>query len=167
MIFVTVGTHEQQFNRLIKMIDKLKGNNFIQEDVFIQTGYSNYIPKFCDFEKFISYNQMMEKMNSARIIITHGGPSSFMMAIQCGKKPIVVPRQVKYKEHVNNHQLVFAKKVQKKGYDIFLVEDIETIDEVISQFNCLKEKTQTIVTNNGTFNRAMSILINDLVEKKK
>lgn len=41
MIFVTVGTHEQQFNRLIKEVDRLKGEGFIQDDVFIQTGYSN------------------------------------------------------------------------------------------------------------------------------
>ncbi|HEM2880349.1 TPA: multidrug MFS transporter, partial [Streptococcus suis] len=29
MIFVTVGTHEQQFNRLIKEIDLLKKNGSI------------------------------------------------------------------------------------------------------------------------------------------
>ena len=48
--FVTVGTHEQQFNRLIKEVDRLKGEGFIQDDVFIQTGYSNYVPKFCKWE---------------------------------------------------------------------------------------------------------------------
>ena len=31
MIFVTVGTHEQPFNRLVKKIDELKGNGTIQE----------------------------------------------------------------------------------------------------------------------------------------
>ena len=29
MIFVTVGTHEQQFNRLIKKIDELKEQGFL------------------------------------------------------------------------------------------------------------------------------------------
>ena len=47
MIFVTVGTHEQQFDRLIKEVDRLKKENLIQDEVFIQTGYSNYIPKYC------------------------------------------------------------------------------------------------------------------------
>ena len=32
MIFVTVGTHEQGFERLIKEIDKLKENGIISED---------------------------------------------------------------------------------------------------------------------------------------
>ncbi|HGR7320225.1 TPA: multidrug MFS transporter, partial [Streptococcus pneumoniae] len=31
MIFVTVGTHEQQFDRLIKEVDYLKKENLIQD----------------------------------------------------------------------------------------------------------------------------------------
>lgn len=42
MIFVTVGTHEQQFNRLIKEVDRLKGTGAIDQEVFIQTGYSDF-----------------------------------------------------------------------------------------------------------------------------
>ena len=38
MIFVTVGTHEQPFNRLIQKIDELKKDGTIQDDVIIQTG---------------------------------------------------------------------------------------------------------------------------------
>ena len=45
MIFVTVGTHEQPFNRLIKKIDELKKNGIIQEEVIIQTGFSTYEPR--------------------------------------------------------------------------------------------------------------------------
>ena len=42
MIFVTVGTHEQPFNRLIQKIDELKKDGIINEDVIIQTGFSTY-----------------------------------------------------------------------------------------------------------------------------
>ena len=45
MIFVTVGTHEQPFNRLIECVDQLKGSGKIEEDVVIQTGFSTYEPK--------------------------------------------------------------------------------------------------------------------------
>ena len=47
MIFVTVGTHEQPFNRLIQKIDELRKDNKIQEEVIIQTGFSTYEPKYC------------------------------------------------------------------------------------------------------------------------
>ena len=55
MIFVTVGTHEQQFNRLIKKIDELKRDNIITEAVIIQTGFSTYVPQYCKWSKK-SYN---------------------------------------------------------------------------------------------------------------
>ena len=58
MIFVTVGTHEQQFDRLLKEVDRLKKENLIQDEVFIQTGYSNYVPKYCKWEKIISFEKM-------------------------------------------------------------------------------------------------------------
>ena len=40
MIFVTVGTHEQPFNRLVECIDGLKKDGTIAEEVISQTGYS-------------------------------------------------------------------------------------------------------------------------------
>lgn len=40
MIFVTVGTHEQQFDRLVRCVDRLKAEGKITEEVMIQTGFS-------------------------------------------------------------------------------------------------------------------------------
>ena len=82
MIFVTVGTHEQQFNRLVKKIDNLKKDGTFKDDVIIQIGFSTYEPKYCQWSKFISYQQMLENVKNARIVITHGGPSSFIMPLQ-------------------------------------------------------------------------------------
>ena len=48
MIFVTVGTHEQSFDRLVKEIDRLKEKGRISEEVVIQTGFTTYEPKFCN-----------------------------------------------------------------------------------------------------------------------
>jgi len=52
MIFVTVGTHEQQFNRLVQAVDHLKKNGNIKDDVYIQTGFSTYVPQYCDYSNF-------------------------------------------------------------------------------------------------------------------
>lgn len=90
MIFVTVGTHEQPFNRLIQKIDELKKDGIINEDVIIQTGFSTYEPKYCQWSKLIPYQQMVKNVADARIVITHGGPASFIMPLQIGKTPIVV-----------------------------------------------------------------------------
>lgn len=108
MIFVTLGTHEQQFNRLVQMIDELKRDGVIQEEVLIQTGYSTYEPKYCEWQQWALYPKMIENVDKARVIITHCGPSSFIMPLQVGKTPIVVPRKADFEEHVNDHQVKFA-----------------------------------------------------------
>ena len=53
MIFVTVGTHEQPFNRLIQAVDDLKRDGIITEEVIMQTGFSTYKPKYCKWDKLM------------------------------------------------------------------------------------------------------------------
>ena len=130
MIFVTVGTHEQPFNRLLKKIDELKKNGTIQDDVIIQTGFSTYRPQCCQWSKLLPYQQMVKNVADARIVITHGGPASFIMPLQIGKTPIVVPRQHQFNEHVNDHQVEFARNVSKRMGTIIDVEDIETLGDI-------------------------------------
>ena len=135
MIFVTVGTHEQPFDRLIEEIDNLKKNGTIQEEVIIQTGFSSYEPKYCQWSKLIPYQQMVKNVEDARIVITHGGPASFVMPLQIGKTPIVVPRQHRYGEHINNHQVEFARNVAERMGTIIPVENVDTLGEVITNYD--------------------------------
>ena len=152
MIFVTVGTHEQQFNRLVEEVDKLKEDGTITEDVFIQTGFSTYEPKHCQWSKLISYKEMNNKIKEARIIITHGGPASFIAPLQIGKIPIVVPRQEKFGEHVNDHQLEFAKNVEERNKNIIPVYDIKDLKEKILDYDKIIEKMDiSNVSNNENF----------------
>lgn len=62
MIFVTVGTHEQPFNRLIQKVDELKRDGIIKDEVIIQTGFSTYEPKYCRWSKLIPYQQMIKNV---------------------------------------------------------------------------------------------------------
>ncbi|MBS5089095.1 MAG: multidrug MFS transporter [Streptococcus lutetiensis] len=133
MIFVTVGTHEQPFNRLIKEVDRLVETGIIKDEVFIQTGYSTYEPKFCKWSSLISFDKMNELMQTSDIIITHGGPATFMSAIANSKKPIVVPRQEKYDEHVNDHQVDFAHQVKERYDSIEVVTEISELGDYLNQ----------------------------------
>ena len=81
MIFVSVGTHEQPFNRLVKAVDDLKKDGVITDEVIIQTGFSTYKPKYCQCSKLIPYQQMIKNVADAKIVITHGGPASFIMPL--------------------------------------------------------------------------------------
>ncbi len=135
MIFVTVGTHEQPFDRLVRCVDGLKGDGVITEKVVIQTGYSTFEPKHCTWRPLYPYREMEEKVEEARIVITHGGPSSFLMPLRMGKIPIVVPRQLRFGEHVNDHQVSFCRAVAERMGTILVVEDTERLRDVILNYD--------------------------------
>lgn len=153
MIFVTVGTHEQQFDRLVREIDRLKGEGAITDEVVIQKGYSEYCPKNCQSYKMLPYEEMEKYQKDARIIITHGGPASFIYPISIGKKPIVVPRQKKYNEHVNDHQLEFCQECYKRGLPIVVVSEIEELEKILIEYGqTSKSLEENFVSNNDNFN---------------
>lgn len=152
MIFVTVGTHEQPFNRLIENVDNLKREGVITEDVMMQTGFSTYEPKYCEWKKLLPYEEMIRNVQEARIVITHGGPASFIMPLQVGKIPIVVPRQKEFGEHVNNHQVEFVEAVAERMGNIISVVEIKKLREMITDYeNQIVNLNKNNVSNNMEF----------------
>ncbi len=169
MIFVTAGTHEQPFNRLIKKVDELKRDGVITEDVIMQTGFSTYEPKYCTYSKLYPYSEMQQMVKDARIVITHGGPSTFIMPLQIGKIPIVVPRQKTFNEHVNNHQVDFAEAVKERYGNIIVVEDIERLANVITDYDEIVMTMQdraAALGNNAKFVSELEKIADQLVEGK-
>lgn len=165
MIFVTVGTHEQPFNRLVKCMDDLKKDGTILEEVIIQTGYSTYEPKYCRWQKLFPYQEMIKLVDEARIVITHGGPSSFIMPLQIGKTPIVVPRRHEFNEHVNDHQISFSKAVAERMGTIIVVEDMDKLGETIINYDeIVGEMESGLKSNNGLFNEELEKIVNKMFE---
>ena len=163
MIFVTVGTHEQQFDRLIKEIDDLRKRHIIDEETIVQTGYSNYEPQYCTWQKLFPYEDMIKNVENARIVITHGGPSSFIMPLQVGKVPIVVPRRLDFGEHVNNHQVNFAHSVSDRYHNIIVVEDISDLGRVITDYDSIvSDMTAGISSNNEEFCKKFEKIVGEI-----
>lgn len=163
MIFVTVGTHEQPFNRLIQKVDELKRDGVIQEEVIIQTGYSTYEPKYCQWSKLIPYQQMVKNVEDARIVITHGGPASFIMPLQIGKIPIVVPRQHQFGEHVNDHQVEFTRNVAERMGTIIVVEDVDQLADIIVDYH--ENGKKGLQSNTKQFNSEFENIVGKLFTK--
>lgn len=163
MIFVTVGTHEQPFDRLISCIDRLKRDGVIQEEVIIQTGFSTYEPQHCRWSKMLPYEEMVENVEKARIVITHGGPASFIMPLQMGKIPIVVPRQSKFGEHVNGHQLEFAKAMEQRQGNVIVIEDIEDLEDTLLNYDSIvASMPASLNNNNARFVSAFKSMVDEL-----
>lgn len=163
MIFVTVGTHEQPFNRLVECVDRLKKDGKIEEEVIIQTGYSTYEPKYCVWRKLYPYQEMIKLVKEARIVITHGGPSSFIMPLQMGKTPIVVPRRHEFNEHVNDHQVSFSRVVADRMGTIIVVDDLDKLAETIMNYDEIVGKMKNgLESNNAKFNSEFAKIVDEM-----
>ncbi|MGD7007037.1 PssE/Cps14G family polysaccharide biosynthesis glycosyltransferase [Metabacillus sp. 84] len=166
MIFVTVGTHEQQFDRLVKSVDDYVGiNNINKTDVFIQTGYTNYKPKNTLYEDMLSYERMNQLYMDSDIIITHGGPGSMFLPWKYGKKVIAVPRLAKFGEHVDNHQLDFCR-IMEQEEKVICVEDINNLNGILNNViysNDKEDEIERYVPKTNEFIRKFSIEINNIM----
>ena len=126
MIFITLGSQKFQFNRLLIEIDRLIEEKKINENVFAQIGYSDYIPKHYKYKKFLDREEFSDIMESCENVITHGGTGAIIGAVKKGKKVIAIPRLEKFGEHVDNHQIEIVSQFKELG----LIESVYSIDKL-------------------------------------
>lgn len=140
MIFVTLGSQDKPFKRLIDEIDLLIRNKKINEEVIAQIGPTKYegelINAFTMCNDFKTFQNYIDK---ADLVITHGGVGSIIDAISRGKKVIAIPRLKKYKESANDHQEQIIKKLNDDKY-IIGIYNIKDLGEAIKYSKNFKPK---------------------------
>jgi UDP-N-acetylglucosamine transferase subunit ALG13 len=130
VMFVTVGTDHHPFDRMIKWIDNwLEAGGSGRATCFVQSGTSAR-PRLADGAEYVGYEDMERLMSEATVIVSHGGPGSIMLAAALGKRPVVIPRRHGLGEHVDDHQVTFARRLAAGG-TIELAESEERLAEVL------------------------------------
>jgi len=132
VILATVGTHEDPFDRLLLELDRLCDSGAITEPVFCQSGYCTVEPQHVACARQLPFEELQQKMRDARVIITHGGPATIMQALAHGKVPLVVPRQARFGEHVDDHQVRFAHKISDR---VFPIIDIDELGQLLATYD--------------------------------
>jgi UDP-N-acetylglucosamine transferase subunit ALG13 len=121
-IFVTVGTDHHPFDRLVHWVDAwLERGGAQRARCLVQHGTAA-APSHAESSDYLEYDAMRTAIDAADVVVSHGGPGTIMLAAYEGKVPIVVPRLRALGEHVDDHQLVFTRRVANEGR-IALAED--------------------------------------------
>lgn len=121
LVFATVGTDHHRFDRLVRWVDEWARSAGPSVECFVQTGTSGS-PKTASSEAYLSHDQLQDLLSRAAAVVCHGGPATIVDCRRAGVKPIVVPRRRSFDEHVDDHQLLFARRTAASG----LVELVET-----------------------------------------
>ena len=116
MIFVMLGTQNNDFHRLLDEIEKNIENGNINEEVIVQAGFTKYESDKMRIFDVTSKDNLEDLIKKADLIITHAGVGSIEMSLEQNKKVIAVPRLKKFKEHVNDHQKDIEGEFNKRGW---------------------------------------------------
>lgn len=158
MIFVTLGTQNNSFHRLLEEIQKNIDNGKIKEEVIVQNGYTKFESSKMKLIKEISQDEFNRLIDQANLVITHGGVGSIISAITKGKKVIAVPRLKKYNEHVNDHQIEIIDSFNEKGF-IIGIHSVEELGEALDK--AINFNPQKYIRNTGNILK----LVEDFIEK--
>jgi UDP-N-acetylglucosamine transferase subunit ALG13 len=105
--------HTDGFSRLVKEMDRFAAQ--ADEEVVMQIGATPYRPRAARWFACTTQEEMDTLCEQARIIVSHAGAGSILTALRHNKPLIVVPRQQKYGEVIDDHQLELAEALSQAG----------------------------------------------------
>ena len=131
MIFVTVGG-QLPFDRLIRAVDRWAGEEG-RDDIFAQIGRTVFRPGSIEHTPFLTPADFRRRLDEAECVISHAGIGTILTALERGKRLLVVPRQARFGESVNDHQVTTARHFAERG----LVTVAFTAEELRQRFASL------------------------------
>lgn len=123
--------HTKGFDRLVKKMDEIAGS--IDEEVIIQTGGTSFTPQNARWFDFTTEEEIKVLCRKASVVVTHAA-MSILDAWEHGKPVVVVPRLKIYNEVIDDHQVDFARELEKEG-KVVAVYDIDKLKEVLKRAN--------------------------------
>lgn len=118
MIVVTLGTIFFPFDRAVIWLQELLDQEIIKEKVLLQHGSTSVArlthPLLTD-RASLPREEMYKYIQQSSLVISHAGQGSTRMLVQLGASFVLLPRLKQYGEHVDNHQLLFAKAMARFG----------------------------------------------------
>ena len=127
MIFVTIGSAEP-FDRLMAALSGLGSRT----PLVVQHGGSPPPSSAARSVPFMSFDECMAHIRQAHAVITHAGVGTVLAVLSHGKRPIVVPRLRAFGEAVDDHQLLFARRLADAGV-VVLVEDLTLLADAVAE----------------------------------
>lgn len=138
MIFIIVGIEKFPFDRFLKAIDNGIRSGKINEEVFAQIGNSKYTPSSFRYTQFLPFNEVIDLIKAASVLVTHAGVGSTLLCLELGKIPIIFPRIANLGEHLDDHQVEFAKQMEKERKVLAAYNEEDLLNKIKDYKNLIK-----------------------------
>jgi UDP-N-acetylglucosamine transferase subunit ALG13 len=119
-VVVTVGTLAFCFRRLIERVLEILPADC---EVVWQVGASDIRGLGIKAHRIMLADTLRAEISRADLVIAHAGIGSALTAMDAGHCPLLVPRERIHREHVDDHQLQIAQRLDRAGLAIHRTVD--------------------------------------------
>jgi UDP-N-acetylglucosamine transferase subunit ALG13 len=131
-IYVSVGTHEQPFQRLLDSVASAVSS--MDHEWIVQYGVGTWglLSPVVRASAYLSADEVKDALGWADVMISQASPGNSFGALDAEVWPIVLGRQKSHGEHVDDHQVRFAAALADMG----LATDMQSesrLPEVLSE----------------------------------
>ncbi len=111
----------------------------IDEEVVMQIGTVPYRPRHASFFAYCSYQESLRLFEKASLVVGHCGSGTVLNARRFQVPIIVLPRRHHYGEHVDDHQVELAHKMERIPgiHVVYEIDDLE--NEVRKIFTVIRK----------------------------
>jgi UDP-N-acetylglucosamine transferase subunit ALG13 len=142
LLFATVGA-TLPYPRLVQAVASLKAQGAIEEEVLIQRGIGAPEPSGVTSFETTPFEEMLEIMKRARIVVCHGGTGSLITALREGCHVIAMPRSFAEGEHYDDHQRQITEAFCERG----LIQCAWSEADLLAAIGGLKGRKPVVATS--------------------
>lgn len=114
LLFATVGA-TLPFPRLVEYVAKAHADGALPPRVIVQNGLGEPPLPGIETHQSLDFDAVKTLLDTADIVVCHGGTGSIITALQRGCHVIVVPRKFALGEHYDDHQMEIAEAFAARG----------------------------------------------------
>jgi UDP-N-acetylglucosamine transferase subunit ALG13 len=109
LLVVTVGSDHHPFDRIIDWLDEYLVSGRADRVRYVCQHGTSHAPRFGFHQPYIEHDVLQSLLADAAAVVCHGGPSSLLETLRCGRIPLAVPREAESGEAVDDHQRAFCE----------------------------------------------------------
>jgi UDP-N-acetylglucosamine transferase subunit ALG13 len=138
-VFVTLGTREEPFVRLLKIVEALKRAGTIRSRVIVQAGHTCYVSDALEIFDFCPPAEIDRYIRDADFVITQESAGIGTKCLRAKTPFLVIPRDYAYGELPAESDMRedLHEKLAELGYT-FVVHTVEEMREAIHKLGLLK-----------------------------
>ena len=81
--------------------------------------------------ELLNRDQLTEWSRECDVAVTHAGVGSALAVLETGRAPVLVPRSARLREHVDDHQWLFAEELSRRGIAVAAAADKLTWEHLV------------------------------------